>query len=212
MRSDLRLGGIAFLVATAALAGTFGIIAMRGQMRGVAASFLSVEGIGREASALRTLLKGQAVYGILALIGFGVLASVLTEAGERTLALVSFGLFVLASAAGVIRAASDATITVWAGERWAETGSVPEIYEPLRAFAGESFFWFAEIPYLLAAAGFGWAVLRSGVLPPWVGYVAIGWSGFWLFFPLVFRSDLPAVLALFPVIFGIGMVVTDWQP
>ncbi len=212
MRHEMRIGGIAFLVGTAALATTFGLIAMRGQLRGLAASFMGVEGIGREASVLGTLMKGQAVYGILVMIGFGVLSSVLFEAGERTLALVSFGLWVLASAAAVIRAVSDATITVWAGERWAETGTVPEIYEPLHAFASNSFFWFGEIPYFLAAAGFGWAVIRSGVLPESIGYVAVGWSAFWLSYPLVFRSDLPAVLALFPILFGVGMLITDWQP
>ena len=212
MRIELRLGGIAFLAGTAVLAVTFGLIAARGQMRGVAASFMGVEGIGRDAVALKTLLKGQAGYGILMLIGFGVLASGLTEAGERSLALVSFGLWVLASAAGVIRAVSDATFTVWAGERWAETGTVPDIYEPLSAFAGNSFFWFSEIPYFVAAAGFGWAVIRSGVLPIWVGYMAVGWSALWLLFPLMFKFDLPAVLALFPIIFGVGMLITDWQP
>lgn len=212
MRNELRLGGIAFLAGTAALAVTFGLIAARGQMRGVGASFMGVEGIGRDAAALRTLAKGQAIYGVLLIVGFGVLASGLMEAGERTLALVSFGLWVLASAAGVIRAASDATITVWAAEQWAETGTVPDIYEPLNAFTQNSFVWYAEIPMLVAAAGFGWAVIRSGVLPPWVGYVAVAWSALWLLFPLVFKYDLPAVLALFPILFGIGMLVTDWQP
>lgn len=212
MRYELRLGGIAFLIGTAVLAVTFSLIATRGQIRGVAASFMGVEGIGHQAVALKTLLKGQAAYGILLIVGFGVLASSLTEAGEWSLALVSFGLWVFASAAGVIRAVSDATITVWAGERWAETGTVPEIYEPLSAFAGNSFFWFSEIPYFVAAAGFGWAVIRTGVLPLWVGYVAVAWSAIWLLFPLIFKYDLPAVLALFPIIFGVGMLVTDWQP
>ena len=212
MRTELRLGGVALLLGVVALAAVFGLIAMRGQMRGVAASFMGVEGIGRDASALATLIKGVAVFGILALVGFGVLASALTAAGERSLALVSFGLWVLASAAGVIRTASDATITVWAGERWAETGTVPEVYEPLSAFAANSFLWFAEVPWFLAAAGFGWAVIRSGVLPVWVGYVAVGWSVVWLIFPLVFKFDLPAVLILFPILFGVGMLITDWQP
>ena len=212
MRYELRLGGIAFLAGTAVLVATFGLIAARGQMRGVSASFMGVEGIGRDAAALISLAKGLSAYGIVLIVGFGVLASSLTEAGERTLALVSFGLWVFASATGVIRAASDATITVWAGERWAETGTVPDIYEPLSALAGNSFFWFSEIPYFVAAAGFGWAVIRSGVLPSWVGYVAVAWSAFWLLFPLIFKYDLPAVLALLPIIFGVGMVVTDWQP
>ncbi len=212
MRYELRLGGTALLVGTAVLALTFGLTAARGQMRGVAASFLGVEGIGRDAAALGTLMKGLAAYGILLIVGFGVLASVMAEAGERSLAFVSYGLWVFASAVGVIRTTFDGTVTVWVGERWADTGTVPEVYEPLRAFAGASFLWFSEIPYFVAAAGFGWAVIRSSVLPIWVGYLAVAWSALWLLLLLVLKSDLPAALALFPIIFGVGMLVTDWQP
>ena len=211
MRYELRLGGTAFLAGFALLAVTFGLIAARGQMRGVSASFMGVEGIGRDAAALSTLAKGLSGYGILLLVGFGVLASGLIEAGERTLALASFGLLVFAHAAFVIRGASDATITVWAGEQWADTGQVPAVYEPLQAFVENTFVWFGEVPFLVATAGFGWAVIRSGVLPLWVGYVAVAWSALWLLFPLLFKFDLPATLALFPIIFGVGMLVTDWQ-
>lgn len=212
MRYELRLGGAALLLGVVVLAGVFAVIASRGQIRGVAASFMGVEGIGREAAALTTLLKGQAVYGVLLIVGFGVLTSGLMEAGERSLALASFGLLVFAHVAFVIRAASDATITVWAGEHWAGTGTVPDVYRPLQAFVEKSFLWFGELPFLLATAGFGWAVIRSGVLPAWVGYVAVVWSTLWLVFPLMFKSDLPAVFVLFPVIFGVGMMVTDWLP
>lgn len=206
MRTEMRIGGVVFLAAVSVLVGGFALIAVRGQIRGVTASFMGVEGIGRDAAALATLMKALALFGILQLVGFGVLTAVLTEAGERTLALVSFGLWVFASAAAAIRAVFDGTVTVWAGERWAETDTVPDIYEPLSTFAQNTFLWSAEIPWLIAAAGFGWAVIRSGVLPSWVGYVAIGWSVLWLLFPIVFRSDLPAALALFPILFGIAML------
>lgn len=205
--SDTKLGGIAFLVSVVVLASAFMLIAARGQLRGVSAAFMGVEGIGRDAIALRTLMKATAIYGVLHIIGFGILASILTTAGERTLALISFGLWVFASAAGVTRSVFDGTVTVWAGEIWAETGSVPEIDEPLSSFVQNGFLWFAEVPWLLAAAGFGWAILRAGVLPSWVGYVAIGWSAIWLVFPLLFRFDLPATLAFFPILFGIGMLL-----
>ncbi len=205
--SETKLGGIAFLLSVVVLASGFALIAMRGQFRGVSAAFMGVEGIGRDAIALRTLMKAIAIYGVLHVVGFGILASTLTAAGERTLALISFGLWVLASAAGVARTVFDGTVTVWAGEQWAETGIVPEIYQPLSSFTQNSFLWFAEVPWLLAAAGFGWAILRSGILPAWLGYVAIGWSAIWLVFPILFRFDLPAALALFPILFGTGMLL-----
>jgi hypothetical protein len=202
----MRIGGVAFLASVAVLVGGFTLVAMRGRLRGVTAPFMGVEEIGGDAAALATLMKALALFGILQLVGFGVLTSVLTEAGERTLAFTSLALWVFASATATIRTTFDGTVTVWAGERWAETGTVPEIYEPLNEFAQNTFLWSAEIPWLVAAAGFGWAVIRSGVLPSWVGYLAIGWSALWLLFPIVFRYDLPAALVLFPILFGVSMV------
>ena len=212
MFTEMRLGGAALLAAVAAVVIGFGVIAARGQIRGVGAGFMGVEGIGRDAAALTTMMKALAAFGIFQLIGFGVLASELSNAGERTLGLVSFGLWVFASSAAVIRGVSEGTLTVWAGEQWAKTGSVPEVYEPLNAFAQNSFGWFAEVPWAVAAAGFGWAVIRSGVLPVWIGYVVVGWSVFWLLFPLVFRFDLPAFLLLYPVLIGFGMLLSDTGP
>lgn len=206
MRTELRLGGVALLAAVAVLVVAFAVIAMRGQIRGAGAGFMGVEGIGRDAAALATMMRALALFAVLQLVGFGVLASAVSRVGEPTLGLISFGLWVFGSAAGVIRTTSEGTITVWAGERWADTGSVPDFYEPLSSFAQNSFFWYSEIPWLAAAAGFGWAVVRSGVLPSWVGWVAIGWSVVWLLFPLIFRFDLPAVLAVLPILFGVAMI------
>lgn len=206
MRSDLRLGGFALLAAVVVVVSAFVLIGVRGQLRGAGAGFMGVEGVGRDAVALATLMRALAAFAIFQLVGFGVLAAGVGREGEQTLGLVSFGLWVVASAGAVIRTVSEGTLTVWAGKQWAETGSVPDIYEPLNAFAQNSFLWFAEIPWLVAAAGFGWAVIRSGVLPSWIGYVAIGWSAVWLVFPLVFKSDLPAVLIVYPLLFGLGMV------
>lgn len=212
VRTELRLGGLALILSVVAIGAGFTVVALKGQMRGMGAGFMGVEGIGRDAAALATMMKALAAFGILQLIGFGVLASVLSRAGQQSLGLVSIGLWILASAVATIRVVSEGTLTVWVGERWAETGSIPDIYEPLNAFAQQSFVWFAEIPWLVAAAGFGWAVMRSGVLPTWMGFVAIAWSAVWLVFPLVFRFDLPAVLMIYPLLFGVGMLVTEWSP
>lgn len=212
MTTELKLGGTALLASVAVLVIGFVVIASRGQIRGLGAGFMGVEGIGGDAAALSTLMKALALGAILQILGFGVLASALSRSGEGTLGLVSFGLWVFASAAAVIRGVSEGTLTAWAGNHWAETGAVPEIYEPLNAFAQQSFLWFAEVPWAIAAAGFGWAVIRSGVLPAWMGYVVVGWSALWLLFPLLFRFDLPAFLLLYPIIFGFGMILSESGP
>lgn len=52
----------------------------------------------------------------------------------------------------------------------------------------------------------------SGVLPNLGGLRSYRLESPWLLYTLVLRPDRPAVLVLFPIIFGAGMPVTDRQP
>ena len=69
MRAELRLGGIALLAAVIVLAAAFALIAARGQIRGMGAGFMGVEGAGRDAVALATMMRALAVFGVLQLVG-----------------------------------------------------------------------------------------------------------------------------------------------
>lgn len=97
-------------------------------------------------------------------------------------------------------------MTVWAAQQWEATGSVPEAYEPMHAWVNEAFA-LSYASLLVAMAGFGWAVLRTDLLAPWVGWLSIGWSALWLV-GYVFSVGLPAIIVLYPLIYGISLLLS----
>lgn len=92
------------------------------------------------------------------------------------------------------------SVETWAAQEAARTGSVPEVYEPLELWVGDSF-GVAYRLHLVAVAGFGWSILRAGLLTPWVGWVTIGWSFLWLVGSLA-GVGAPGVLFIMPAVIG----------
>ncbi len=95
------------------------------------------------------------------------------------------------------------SLTVWAGQQWERTGIVPEFYEPLRDWANRAV-QAIYMPFgLLSMAGYGWAILRTGLLPRWIAWVAIAWS------LVVLVMVLPPAVLFVPALFlGIALLVT----
>ncbi len=60
--------------------------------------------------------------------------------------------------------------------------------------------------YLAAGIAFGWAVLRAGLLAPWVGWTSIVWGVLWLLASLV-PIGIPGFVYLFPLLFGIALLI-----
>lgn len=200
-----KIGGVALLASVAVTAVGFGVIAAQGRMHGLTAGFRGIEGVGEAASALSTMAKAGLPSILLQLAGFGILTVMLRDAGEGILSTLSFGILILASAAAVIRPTFEGTVTVWAAQEWATTGAVPDLYQPLWDWVG-SVFAIAYVSLLVAMAGFGWGILRADLLAPWVGWVSIGWSVVWIV-GYVFSFGLPAIIILYPLIYGIGLLL-----
>ena len=69
----------------------------------------------------------------------------------------------------------------------------------------DTFFRLAYCVHLVAVAGFGWAILRAGLLPLWVGWAAIGWSILWLAgYPLGIGA--PGILLIMPAVIGAALL------
>jgi hypothetical protein len=200
-----RIGGVALLLSVAAIAVGFAVIAAQGRMHGLTAGFRGVEGVGEAASALSTMAKAGLPSTLLQLAGFGILAVMLRDAGEGVLSTVSFGILIFASAVMVIRPTFEGTITVWAAQEWATTGAIPDLYQPLLDWV-HGVFAIAYVSLLVAMLGFGWGALRAELLAPWVGWVSIGWSAIWIV-GYVFGVGLPAIIIVFPLIYGIGLLL-----
>jgi hypothetical protein len=199
-----RIAGAALLVSLVSIVVGLLVVAVQGNLGGLSAGFRGIEGIGKTAVALSVMAKAGFPYILLQLVGFGILAVMLRNAGQGLLATLSFAVLVFASAVSVFRGAFEGTVTVWAAQELAATGSVPDLYEPLHAWTNEVF----EIAYaslLMAMAGFGWAVLQTELLAHWVGWISIGWSVLWLL-GYLFGVGIPAIIALYPLVYGIALL------
>lgn len=200
-----RVAGSALLLSILSLVFGLLIIALQGKFGGLAASFSGVEGIGEKASANLTLAKAAIPMTLLQIVGFGILSVILREKGVAIISTVSFGILLFALALTSFRGAFHGTVSVWAAELWASSGSVPELYKPLETWVG-LIFEVAYIGYFVAMAGFGWGVLNTGILPSWVAWLSIGWSAIWVA-GYIFHVGLPAFILIPPLIFGVALLI-----
>jgi hypothetical protein len=151
------------------------------------------------------MAKAGLPFALLQVVGFGILAAQLQGAGEASVATVSIGLLIVALIVSSIEGTFQGSVTVWAGRQWARTGSVPEMYEALRTWINGSIQPVYIFTYLSAMAGFSLGILRAGILAPWVGWLSLGWSIFWLVGYMM--VGIPAVIIAFPLIYGIGLLL-----
>jgi len=108
-------------------------------------------------------------------MAYVMLTAILREAGDPIISTLASVLFLIGIASAIGFWALHVPVTVLAAEEAARTGIVPEYYER-HQLAGESLLEVYLVLGLLATAGFGWALLQTGLLPRWVGWVTLGWG------------------------------------
>ena len=182
------------------------VVVIQGKVEGLEAAFKGVEGIGEAASAFRTVDVFALPGSILLLLGFGMLTVHMIEAGDWAISILALNLLVVTVVFLTIEGTFHGEVTAWAGQEWARTGTVPEFYEPLRQWVNGSI----QLIYMTfgfsSMAGYGWAILRTMVLPRWVGWTTIGWSLAWLMLILVTQDSLPAVFFIPPLLIGVALL------
>ena len=94
---------------------------------------------------------------VVTLLGLAVLELLVRDAGERVLGRVGTIAFLVGS-------------ILWIVADTLALRGVPWVFEFEREYV---------VLACLAVAAFGWAFLRTGVLPSWLGWTAIGWSLGW---------------------------------
>ena len=131
----------------------------------------------------------------------------LGEEGDRMISILALNLFVVFLVVSVLEGTFHSEVTAWAGQEWARTGTVPEFFEPLRQWVNGPI----QLVYMtfgfISMAAYGWAILRTGVLPRWLGWVTVGWSLAWLIVILVTQDTLPAVAFVPPLLIGVALLV-----
>jgi hypothetical protein len=122
---------------------------------------------------------------VLTLLGLATFQEVITDAGDRLLA--RWG--TIAYLVGVVL--------------WLVGDAID--------FAGGRFIFELERDYVvlacLAIAAFGAAILRTRILPRWVGGVAIVWAAVWTVLYLSRIAEAPLGPNLIPALFGVELLV-----
>jgi hypothetical protein len=165
-----------------------------------------LEGMAPHAETLDVLILLFVLSWIVHLIGMGLLGRLLARAGAEQLAVVAFVLILVSVLSALMKYSFDMTVELWAAKETARVGSLPALFEPLSKWTS-SLFQLGYALHYVAVAGIGWAIVRSGLLSPSLGWAAIGWSGLWLAGALV-GVGIPAVPMLMPAILGVALMST----
>ena len=201
-----RIAGLLMLLSIAIMIGAVALIAAQGRLGGMAAAFRGVGPDGGDASGLRTIARFAVPYTMAQLAGFALFAVLLMRAGDPGLAVVALVLLVFWSILGAVEGSFHASVTVWAAEVAARTGAAPEFFEPLRRWLNSELQPVNMAFVLTAMVLFSWSALRTGLVPAWAGWAALGWS--LLSFPLYYLVlGAPLIVIVTPLIFGIGLLL-----
>src|SRR5262249_20518538 len=104
---------------------------------------------------------------VLTLVGLIVLGVALRAAGDRVWSELGQAAFLLRSAVWLGSIAFRATVTIAAAQETASSGVVPGWFEPMRTWSGALFAVYMVLAYL-AIAGYGKALLDTGLAPRWL--------------------------------------------
>ncbi len=199
---NLRTTGMVLLLSV--FGPLIGLLVMSGgHLGGYRSSITGIEGVGDSADVVRKTFPINVLTLVLTLLSYGMLTILLRKSGDEAIPLLAFILLLSSHLVLIFERTFDSSVTVWAAKELAHTSKVPELFPPLwqwmHTTVQQTFVYLG----LLAIAAYGWAVLQSTVLPGWLGWASLGWSGVWLIVFLVAGDSLPAVLFIPPLVIGI---------
>lgn len=147
---------------------------------------------------------------LVTLLGLALLTTLLRQAGDRIFSHLGLILFVLAATLWVIQRAVPLSIDPWSAQELARTGLLPDYYVPLTLWTQALFVIYTLLAYG-ALVAYGAAILSTGVLPRWMGWLALvyGLAGLGL---MGFTGNAPPFLYyLLPLVMGIVLLVRRKQ-
>jgi len=162
--------------------------------------------IARHPDAYRWGFRIVLVGWIVAALGYVMLAALLRDAGDPIISTLASVLFLIAIASAFVFWAFSVSPTLLAAEETARTSNVPAYYESLQ-LAAESSLGIYQLLGLLATAGFGWALLQTGMLPSWVGWMTLGFGVVWAGVFLKTSEAIPLLPMVMQVVIGISLLL-----
>jgi len=114
---------------------------------------------------------------IVASLAYVMLTAILRDAGDPIVSTLASVLFLMGIASAIGFWALGVPVTMLVAEEPARTAIVPQYYERHQV-AAESLLEIYIFLALLGTAGFGWALLQTGLLLSWVGWITLAWGLF----------------------------------
>lgn len=206
--SAARVAGL-LLVSSALIpiGGALILVLVTGYRPVIGGSNQELERIASQVTTHRWALSLWVVGYLAALTGFGVLTSLLQELGVRTISSLALIGFAIVFVFVALEAAFHMSVTIWAAKETVLGSAVPSLYEPLRLWLSVYGQYIYTVLGLLAIAGYGWAFLRTELLPDLVGWASIGWSALWIVAFILFRTTIPGTLLIMPLFIGIALLL-----
>jgi hypothetical protein len=206
--SATRVAGVLLLSsALIPIGGTIILVAVTGYRPAIGGSLQELERIASEVTAHRWALSFWVAGYLAALSGFGVLTSLLQESSNRAISSIALIGIAIVFVFVALEATFHMTVTTWAAEKTVLDSAVPSLYEPLRLWISVYGQGIYVVLGLLAIAGYGWAFLRTDLLPDLVGWAAIGWGALWIAVLVVFRITIPGTLLIMASVIGIALLL-----
>jgi len=173
----------------------------------IGASLQDLERLAGEVTAHRWALGFWVVGYLAALSGFGLLTSLLQEPSSRAIVSIALIGIAIVFVFVALEATFHMTVTTWVAEKTIVDSAVPSFYEPLRLWISMSVQPIYVVLGLLAIAGYGWAFLRTELLPDLVGWTSIGWCALWIAVLIAFRITIPGTLLIMSLVIGIALLL-----
>lgn len=204
--SEERIAGL-LLVASIVPFTIFAILSIRGDFPSLYGLFRPIEDLADRIPLSAWGLICQVASLVLVIAGFGVLAVQLQEAGDGALPLIAFALLLGSAVLTAFEGSFYQSMNPWAAREAVRTGSSPELYQAMHHWFNTS----VQIVYmmlgLLAFAGFGWSILRTGLLADWAGWATILWSMSWFILTVIVQTTIPAGVFVWPWILGVILII-----
>ena len=206
--SSTKVAGVLLLIsALIPIGGTLALVVATGYRPAVGASIQDLERIAGEVTAHRWALGFWVVGYLAALAGFGVLTSLLQGSNPRAISSTALIGFTIVFMFVALEATFHMSVTTWAAEKTTLDPVVPSFYEPLHLWVSMAIQPIYLVLGLIAIAGYGWAFLRTELVPDLAGWASLGWCALWIAISALSRATIPGVLLIISSVIGIALLL-----
>lgn len=201
MRGLPRVCGALLVTSLLILMFAFVVVVSAGALPALSASLSgSLEALAPHAQTFQVVNFLYAIGWIVLLLGFVGLTVLLVRAGDLAVAALALAATGVATVLAVLEATFHVGMTTWAAGEAAATGNEPVLYTPVRRWVSAGKLLYMGLG-LSAQVGYGGALLKTAVLPRWVGKTTVIWSLTWLVL-LVVGIGAPATVFIAPAVIG----------